>query len=131
MRAISELGPLQGDLNVVRPGVIPGNVALFEKHFGDDYATMEKRIVGHLNRLPYTDPLANSPHYLALITVQVGGRTRRDAGIFRSEALARKWQEETLEALTEEIRETARLDVRRTSDKSEAQRLAASWLRGR
>lgn len=130
VREISQFGPLEGDLRVVRPGVIPGNRALFEKHFGNDYQAMEKRIVGHLNRLPYSDPFAASPHFIAMITVQVGRRTKRDANIFRTEALAQKWQQETLDSLEETVRETATLSVRRAANKLDAQRYAVAWVRG-
>ena len=110
--------------------MIPGNRQLFEKHFGDDYVAMEKRIIAHLNRLPYNDPFANSPHYIAMITVQAGRRTKRDANVFRSQTLALKWQKETLDELPEATRKTAVLALRRAANKQAAQRYAVSWIRG-
>jgi len=127
---ISRLGPLEGDLRIVKPGVIPGNRRQFEKHFGDEYAAMEKRIIGHLNRLPYHDPFAGAPHFVAMITVQVGNRTKRDANIFRSEKLARQWQQETLARLPGEARKSAKLSLRRAPNKLTAQRFALAWVRG-
>ncbi|MCA9268241.1 MAG: DUF1570 domain-containing protein, partial [Planctomycetales bacterium] len=129
VREISQLGPLEGDLRIVRPGVVPGNKAAFEKHFGADYREMETRLVAHLNRQPYTDPFAASPHYVAMIEV-AGARRGRDANIFRTTELAEKWQRETLAALTDEQRDAARATLRRFANKAAAQQFAVLWVRG-
>ena len=127
---VSKLGPLEGDLRIERPGIIPGNRTLFEKHFGDDYAALEKRLVTHLTRLPYTDPFANSPHVVALISVPSGGRAKRDANVFRTEVLAAKWQHEVLDALPEGSRQAATVELRRFINKQVAQQFAVAWVRG-
>jgi hypothetical protein len=127
---VSKLGPLEGDLRVANPGIVPGNRELFEKHFGDDYAAIEKRVVAYLSRLPYTDPFANSPHFVAMISVPSGNRVQRDANVFRTEGLAMKWQREVLDALPEERRQGATVSLRRFSDKPAAQTFAVAWVRG-
>jgi hypothetical protein len=127
---VSRLGPLEGDLRIVKPGIVPSNKTLFEKHFGDDYLTMEKRIAAHLNKQPYNDPFAGSPHLVAMITSPTGNRTRRDANIFRTRDLAEKWQRETMERLPEEARSAATLTVRAFPNKLAAQQFAATWVRG-
>jgi hypothetical protein len=127
---VSKLGPLEGDTRVVRPGFIPGNSALFEKHFGDDYAGLEKRLLAHLNKQPYTDPFADTPHFVAMITVPSGNRARRDANVFRTEGLAIKWQSEVLETLPEETRNAAAVGLRRFINKPAAQQFAVTWVRG-
>lgn len=127
---VSKLGPLEGDRRIEHPGVIPGNRALFEKHFGDDYATLEKRLIAHLNKLPYADPFADSPHIVAMISVPTSGRTRRDANVFRTEGLAVKWQREMLENLPEEAQRAASLNLRRFANKPIAQQFAAAWIKG-
>lgn len=50
-REVSELGPLETMTE-------KGAEALFNKHFGDDYAEMEQQLLKHLRSLPFTDPLA-------------------------------------------------------------------------
>jgi hypothetical protein len=127
---VSRLGPLEGDLRIEQPGIIPGNRTLFEKHFGGDYAALEKRLVAHLSRLPYTDPFANSPHIVALISVSSGGRAKRDANVFRTESLATKWQREVLDTLPEASRQGAKLELRRFINKQVAQQFAVAWVRG-
>jgi hypothetical protein len=127
---VSKLGPLEGDRRIEAPGVIVGNRTLFEKHFGGDYATLEKRLIGHLNKLPYVDPFAGSPHVVAMIAVPSGGRTRRDANVFRSERLAVKWQSEVLAGLPEETRKAATLLLRPFANKHIAQDFAVKWVRG-
>jgi hypothetical protein len=127
---VSKLGPLEGDMRIVRPGVIPTNAALFEKHFGDDYSLLEKRLVAHLRKQPYVDPFADSPHIVAMISVDDGGRARRDANVFRTEALALKWQGEVLESLPEETRRVAAAGMRRFVNKAAALTFAEAWLRG-
>jgi hypothetical protein len=126
---ISRLGPLEGDLRIVKPGIVPGNKTLFEKHFRDDYSAMEKRIVAHLNKQPYNDPFAGSPHVVAMIVVPSGSRTRRDANIFRSRELAEKWQRETLDRLPENTRASAALTMRVLPNKTAAQQFASEWVR--
>ena len=54
---VSKLKPLEGDRRIEHPGVIPGNRTLFEKHFGHDYALLEKRLLAHLNSCPTSTPL--------------------------------------------------------------------------
>ncbi len=130
VQAASRLGPLEGNLRMDRTGVVRGNRELFEKHFGDDYATMEKRIIGHLNHQTYIDPFAGSPHFVAKITVPLTGRTLRDANIFRTEQLAKKWQRETIAALPENIRETAKPSIERAKNKAAAQERAIKFVRG-
>ncbi len=128
---VSKLGPLEGDMRIVRPGFIPGNSELFEKHFGEDYAALEKRLIAHLNKQPYTDPFADTPHFVAMITVSAGNRERRDANVFRTETLAAKWQSEVLDSLPEETRHAAAVGLRRFDDKSTAQQFAVRWVGGR
>lgn len=129
---VSRLGPLEGDLRIVQPGVVPGNLELFEKHFGDDYRTMEKHIVAHLKRLPYTDPFADSPHFVAMVTVSAGGRSKRDANVFRTHLLAVKWCKEVIDSLPDEqSRKDATVGVRSFPNKHVAQQFAARWVQGK
>lgn len=130
VKQLSRLGPLEGDLRIVRPGVVPGNREMFQTHFGNDYSTMEKRIVAHLKRQEYNDPFAAMPHFVAQVSVTIGNRSRRNANIFRTEEMAKSWQQEALAALPENLRKSAKLSVVRARNKLAAQELAVQWLRG-
>lgn len=96
---IAQTGPLQGSVVLTSQGLVPGNAAPFEKRFGSDYVDLEKRLIQHLQKLPYDDPFANMPHFVAMISYSDGKRSQREVGTFHSPVLARKWAEETREKL--------------------------------
>jgi len=128
-REISETPPLQGALGIVKPGIVPGNKELFVKHFGDDFAGMEKRLVAHLKKLPYSDPFAELPHYVATIALRIPTRNSRIANVFHTERQARRWQRETLEKVEKEKRVGAQLTISKHPNRLLAERFAAAWLR--
>lgn len=127
---ISRLGPLEGDLRIESPGIIRGNKTAFEEHFGDDYTALEQRLITHLQKQPYNDPFAASPHYVAMVAAPLGGRVKRDANVFRTPQLAEKWQREILAELAPDSRQGASLAIRRFANKLTAQRFATAWARG-
>ena len=48
---MSKLGPLEGILQpTTASGGIKENLAVFQQHFGDDLAAIEKRLVLHLQK---------------------------------------------------------------------------------
>ena len=128
VREVSQLRPLEGGGRVVGPGVIPANQVLFEKHFGKDLAKLEKRLIGHLKSLPYRDPFAAFPHYLAMIisTDESGKRTKRNANAFHSRSLAESWRRKMAEKHT-----NSRTAVRRFTNRAAAQRYARQWLKSK
>lgn len=94
MAEMAKLGPFEGSVKVEAPGVVKDNLPPFEKHFGSDFVDIEKKLVQHLVKLPYNDPFANMPHFVAMLTYGEGKKTRREAGTFHSPALAKKWIDE-------------------------------------
>jgi hypothetical protein len=50
------------------------DIDLFKRHFGSDFAELEKGLHKNLSKLPYVDPIMNQTHFVATITA--GGRTR-------------------------------------------------------
>lgn len=88
VRECSQLRPLAGGEDA-RQGVVPSQREQFARHFGDDFAELERQIVAHLRRLPYQDPLAQWPHFAAL--AQGAGPSDRSADIFHAQADAERW----------------------------------------
>jgi len=128
MRAISALKPTEGALGIVSPGIVPDNKKLFVKCFGSDFPTMQKRVVGHVKKLPYHDPFAEFVHYVATIELVPLSRKTRRANIFHSKALAKHWIDETMEKIPQKLRQGARASLVKTPNLSSAQRVLHQWI---
>jgi hypothetical protein len=131
VREASRLRPLEGPRRVVPPGVVPDNVRVFKQHFGDDLAEIERRLILHLKNLPYTDPFAEWPHYVALVEAAAPGRPRRQANVFHTPEQAEKWRQEMLSQVPEPQRAAAQTVVREFPNRLLAEQFARQWLRGR
>lgn len=128
---ISKLGPLEGNMKTVGRGVITENLAAFQKHFGDDTADLEKKLVAYLKRLPYTDPFAEWPHFAVLVAATVNGKAVREANIFHSPETAEKWKRETLAKFPADVQGTAESVTRQYPNRPIAERAASEFLRGK
>jgi hypothetical protein len=123
---VAKTGPLEGSVLISAPGVVKGNVAPFEKQFGGDYVDLEKKLIAHLQKLPYDDPFANMPHFVAMITYSDGKRPQREVGTFHSPVSARKWAEETREKLSGADRPV----IREFPNRPAAETFARAWKKG-
>jgi hypothetical protein len=128
VREVSQLGPLQSSGEMVAPGIVPANLDLFRKYFGDDLGDLNTRLVLHLKKLPYSDPFAEWPHFVATVAVPEGRRAKRDANIFHSSDMAEKWIQEALETVDAEQRSAAASEVRAFPNREIATRYARQWL---
>lgn len=128
VREISRLKPLEASGEIVSPGVIPSNLTFFKKHFGEDLGDLNNRLVLHLKKLPYNDPFAEWPHFVATVAVPNGRKAKRDANIFHSPDMAQKWIQEALETVTAEQRSSAQASVREFPSRLVATRYARTWL---
>jgi hypothetical protein len=128
VREVSQLGPLQSSGEIVAPGIVPANLDLFRKYFGDDLGDLNTRLVLHLKKLPYSDPFAEWPHFVATVAVPEGRRAKRDANIFHSSDMAEKWIQEALETVDAEQRSAAASEVRAFPNREIATRYARQWL---
>ncbi|MDP7017512.1 MAG: DUF1570 domain-containing protein [Pirellulaceae bacterium] len=111
IREVSELGPLQEP---------PDQVALFEKHFGNDYEKLQKELFNHLGKLPYVDPVLNQPHFVGVLDIGV----LRSIVVTSSPASLRDWRDEVLSQAPAAARASARLNVRVFPNKALADRAA-------
>jgi len=130
VRELSALEPLQILGPTVAPGVVPENVNLFKRHFGEDLADTERRMLLHLKNLPYRDPFAEWPHFLAMISIPDGRRIRREASVFHTPEQAERWRRETLEQAPMERRAETKSVVRQFPNRLLAERFARQWLQG-
>jgi len=130
VRELNGLEPLQILGPAVAPGVIPENVNLFKKHFGEDLADTERRLLLHLKNLPYRDPFAEWPHFVAMVSIPAGRQFRREANVFHTSEQAERWRREMIERTAAENQADARSAVRRFPNRLLAERYVRQWLQG-
>ncbi|MBC8350413.1 MAG: DUF1570 domain-containing protein [Planctomycetes bacterium] len=128
VREVSQLGPLETGGEMVAPGIVPTNLDLFHKHFGEDLGDLNNRLVLHLKKLPYSDPFSEWPHFVATVAVPDGRRGKRDANIFHTPDMATKWIREALETVDEPQRSAAATQVRAFPNREIATRYVRQWL---
>jgi hypothetical protein len=128
VREVSQLGPLETTGEMVAPGIVPANLDLFKKHFGDDLGALHKRLVLHLNKLPYNDPFAEWPHFVATVAVPDGRKAKRDANLFYTSRMAQRWIQESLETVTDKQRAAAQTNVREFPNRAIAAQYVRQWL---
>ena len=80
---------------------------LFEKHFGTDYAALEAGVAKHLGRLPYVDPIANQPHFVAALETPA----RRLLMMSTSPAVIQEWHARLLANTPVNVRKFSRFNV--------------------
>jgi hypothetical protein len=72
--------------------------ALFNKHFGTDYAGLEREIQAYLTSKPmqaeYIDPIENQTHYVVRSVQKIGRSFQVQLVITTSPAAAKEWKEE-------------------------------------
>lgn len=121
LRELSGLGPLQkvGEPNA--SGLVPENMELFKKHFSSDLARIERDLIAHLEKLPYTDPFAAAPHHVALITLRRGKENGWKANIFHTSDQAERWAAHYIETLDSNIQPEVR--VIRVKNRAAAEQL--------
>jgi hypothetical protein len=131
VRECSQLGPLEGAIEITPPGVVRSNHGQFTRLFGDDLKEMETRLIVHLKKQPYTDPFKDQPHFVATLVAKNGRSPQRSANTFHSQALAQKWLADSLAKVPAENQATAESAVRAFPNRLLAEAFATQWLRGK
>jgi hypothetical protein len=131
LRECSRLGPFEGAADAAGPGIVRGNREMFSKHFGEDYKGLESRLVLHLKKLPYTDPIHNRPHYVATLLAGDVRRPQRSAMTFHTPEQATRWLRESLAKVPSEQRAAAQSAVRPFPNREQAEAFATQWLSGK
>lgn len=128
LEAASRLGPLEGPGREFG-GTVPDNLRTLREHVGQSPAELERRLMLHLKRLPYRDPHADWPHFVALVAYGEARRPQRAAAAFPSSAAAEQWRDRQLAALEAAERRTAQTKVQRFANRPAAERFLSAWLR--
>jgi Protein of unknown function (DUF1570) len=128
MAEVAKFGPFEGAVDREPPGIVSDNLTTFEKYFGSDYIDLEKKLVLHLQKLPYNDPFKEFPHFVAMLSYAEGKRTRREVGTFHSPSLATKWLQEMREK--KEAGGVGETIIRQFPNRAAAELFAKSWLQG-
>jgi hypothetical protein len=118
LREVSQIGPLEESST--------DHVAVFNQHFGSDYAALEDAMLKYLQKQPYVDPVENQTHYVAMVTTNL----RRSVMITTSPASIGKWQQDLATEFSAAERNTARLQVQGFPNRSAAETYAVKWLNG-
>lgn len=128
LHEVSQREPLERPGDLLEGKIIPQNLKLFTKHFGDDLPALEKQLIEHLKGLPYDPPYAERPHYVAMLEWQADGKRKREANIFRISVLAQKWLADKRKVLTAEGIPRATVSVRQYANRPLAERDARQFL---
>jgi len=128
VRQTSRLQPWEGAGRLVPPGVLPDNVRRFKACFGEDLAEIERRLILHLQQLPYTDPFADWPHFVAVVSVPTASRPRREANVFHVPEQAERWRREVVERTPEAQRPAVQSAVHPFPNRLLAETFARQWL---
>jgi hypothetical protein len=98
---------------------------LFVKHFGSDFAKLDKDLLAHLYKLPYVDPVENMTHYVIMV----------DTGVRRMYTMTPSPQsiKAAQDQLGQQVQGGAnlRFDIRPFPSRSSAKTFADSWLYSR
>jgi hypothetical protein len=128
LREVSKLGPFEGNEKIVEPGIVPENLERFKKHFGTDLPQIEASLVKHLLALPYNDPFADWPHYVAAIEVGAGRRPRREAVLFHSQSMAQRWVVDFVSELPADQRQNVQHEIRPFPNRAFASQFVRQFL---
>jgi hypothetical protein len=131
VKKMSELGPLEASGSIVPPGLVRENLAAFQIKFGENLPDIENRLVLHLKKQPYTDPVAHLPHFVATVQAADGRRPIRTVNTFHSTSLAEKWLRDTVDNLPDGAKPKAETAVRAFPNRPTAEAWARQWSGGK
>jgi hypothetical protein len=104
------------------------NLALFQKHFGNDFRGMEQALIKHLQKLPYVDPIANQTHYVVMLELDLREGTQRRVALTTSPTSAQQWHREQLATVPAPIQNGARFAIQAFPNRTAAAAYAERWL---
>lgn len=126
IQLLSQIPPLQG--MAARPGQpVLENLEQFRGEFGEDFAQIESDLVRHLEKQPYNSPVANLPHYVALIQYPDGRKKVRRGGFFYQRDEADQWLREYVDHLDADVRGDAQCSIEEFRNRADANNRLAAW----
>lgn len=131
LRQMSLLGPFEGACEVNASRLVDENLTVFREHFKEDLPELEEKLLVHLKRLPYRDPFAHAPHFVAAVAYSQGKQAMRAAASFHSRQRAEQWRSDLLSKLSPQERAAAVSEVRPFANRALAEEFASAWKAGR
>lgn len=128
LQEVSKLGPLETAGGSLRNGIVPENRLLFIKHFGEDTAEIETRLIAHLKRQTYLDPFKDLPHFVAVVYLTEGKKPKREVNTFHSRQMATEWVSQMLEKANPAARDSAPPRVQQFPNRAAAEVFARQML---
>jgi hypothetical protein len=125
---LSKTEPLDGATEAVPNGQIPGNLSSFIQHFGGDALETETRLIAHLKKLPYSDPFADSPHFVAVVSAGQGRKAKTEVGTFHSPESATKWATEASNRISESAGKPAQVAMEVFPNRPQAEAYAKQFV---
>jgi hypothetical protein len=125
---VSQMGPFESPGEIVPPGLVPNQLQQFITHFGGDVENLQSSVVNHLKELPYRDPFAEWPHWVAILRSPDGKKEKRQANLFHSPLLANKWLSENIDALPKSKLRAAQGTVQQFANRPLAEQFAREFL---
>lgn len=123
-----QIPPLKGAVVASPLGTVRENRETFARLVGEDFAGLESRLVAHLKRLPYNDPFADAPHFVATLVSVESGRPRKQASTFHSLPMAAKWLQEMQDRLPPQQRGESQGAIAAFPNRATAEAFASKWL---
>jgi hypothetical protein len=123
LRDVSGLGALEGPRRVVPPGITPENLTAFKLFFGEDVVDLERRVLLHIQQMPFNDPFADSKHFV----VTVLHRRFRQAAVFHTRELAERWRPVMIERFSAEERGQVETQIVEFENRALAEQFAFKW----
>jgi hypothetical protein len=128
LQEVSRLGPLETAGESQGPGIVRENRTLFIKHFGEDSADIEARLIAYLKKQPYLDPFKDLPHFVAIVQLSEGKRPKREINTFHSRTMATEWVSQMLEKVDPAVRDSAPPRIQQFPNRAAAEGFARQML---
>ncbi len=129
LRELTQLGPWQRLGTPNSEGLIEAQLTSFRQHVPTPLKKLEADLITYLDELPYTDPFASAPHYVALITLQRDKETGWKANIFHTEMQARRWSAQFIRQLDDDIQR--HVEIVQVPNRPAAHQLIRQYARSR
>jgi hypothetical protein len=127
LREVSSIEPNRGVPRKATTPVIE-NLTLFEKHFGDDWVSIERDWFTYIVSLRKQYE-AEHVYYVSFMQTTAGRQMQRTTAVSTSAGAARQWQTAQLKKLAPALRRTTRFNLKSVRGRSAAEATAQAWLK--
>ncbi len=129
LKELTAIGPYQAVGRPDERGMVVDQLGQFRRHLSLPLPEVEQDLIEYLEKLPYTDPFAMAPHFVALVRLQRGEKTGWKANIFHTQAQAERWSAQFVRQLEDGIRH--QVEIVSVPSRPAAHRLIREYSRRR